>query len=538
MNKKLRKQTVMIMLIALLVLSSGSIDILTAIETIASASTKSNTINKRKQTTSPRYYQKNSINIQESFEKIIPVPNSDIWFCYNPFNMIVHTYNIKDGETEEFLQILKPISSVQFFDEKLIISHERQIVCYDVNTKNELWSYNNNKLCYPSIYYLSNKRLLVEYAQSLLLFDIVSGEILKEKTTDTSTSILKHNEYVVCELFSNNNTFLQRIDPNTFELIWEIKDVTDWHGWGGGINSAFIFEDSLYYYRNKHTFIYLVRINLKNGEIIWEKEVFDKVISINQNSIIIWGQSTHFEPDKKFLIALDRFSGEELWKTIFPAHSVNFGFQNNEYIYLNCNEYYEHSYLICINLNTGGIEQKLGYKDSYLGYFCNYNSLAYHSLYNKNDKQTCIITFAPAADSLTFQINQSTYKPDNDDMTEMDSKPTILQDRTYLPARYVCEPLGGQVFWDGDERKVTCKLVAPDNAETEDYKENIVELWIGKSTAKVNGVEVQIDPDNPDVVPTIINDRTMVPMRFLAESLGCSVKWIADTKEIILTYSP
>ncbi|MCK5743748.1 MAG: copper amine oxidase N-terminal domain-containing protein, partial [Caldisericia bacterium] len=62
--------------------------------------------------------------------------------------------------------------------------------------------------------------------------------------------------------------------------------------------------------------------------------------------------------------------------------------------------------------------------------------------------------------------------------------------------------------------------------------------WIGKSTAKLNGIEVQIDPDNPDVVPTIINDRTMVPMRFLAESLGCSVKWIADTKEIILTYSP
>ncbi len=92
------------------------------------------------------------------------------------------------------------------------------------------------------------------------------------------------------------------------------------------------------------------------------------------------------------------------------------------------------------------------------------------------------------------------------------------------------------MFWDGDERKVTCKLVSPDNHKTEEYKENIVELWIDKPTARVNGVEVQIDPDNPDVVPTIINDRTMVPMSFLAESLGCEVEWVPDTKDVIITY--
>jgi len=67
-------------------------------------------------------------------------------------------------------------------------------------------------------------------------------------------------------------------------------------------------------------------------------------------------------------------------------------------------------------------------------------------------------------------------------------------------------------------------------------KKNIVELWIDKPIARVNGVEIQIDPDNPDVVPTIINDRTMVSMRFLAESLGCEVEWVADTKDVIITY--
>jgi len=138
---------------------------------------------------------------------------------------------------------------------------------------------------------------------------------------------------------------------------------------------------------------------------------------------------------------------------------------------------------------------------------------------------------------LRFTIDKNELFDDGNTST-IDSAPVINNNRTLLPARYVVEPLGGQVFWDGEQRKVTCKLVAPDNADTEEYKENTVELWIDKPTAKINGKEVQIDPDNPDVVPTIINDRTMVPMRFLAESLGCEVEWIADTKEIILTYTP
>jgi hypothetical protein len=109
---------------------------------------------------------------------------------------------------------------------------------------------------------------------------------------------------------------------------------------------------------------------------------------------------------------------------------------------------------------------------------------------------------------------------------EIDVAPTIQNNRTLLPARYVCEPLGGVVSWDAGEKKVTCTLDG-----------RVVEMWIGKSVGKVDGVETAIDPNNPEVVPTIINDRTMVPMRFLAESLGCETKWLADTREVILTYT-
>ena len=35
-----------------------------------------------------------------------------------------------------------------------------------------------------------------------------------------------------------------------------------------------------------------------------------------------------------------------------------------------------------------------------------------------------------------------------------------------------------------------------------------------------------IDPDNASVVPYISNDRTLVPLRFVAETLGAEVLWI------------
>ena len=56
--------------------------------------------------------------------------------------------------------------------------------------------------------------------------------------------------------------------------------------------------------------------------------------------------------------------------------------------------------------------------------------------------------------------------------------------------------------------------------------------------AKVNGVNTPIDPLNPKVVPLIINSRTMLPLRFVTENLGCTVDWDGTTKTITITYQP
>jgi len=110
---------------------------------------------------------------------------------------------------------------------------------------------------------------------------------------------------------------------------------------------------------------------------------------------------------------------------------------------------------------------------------------------------------------------------------EMDVSPLIIEDRTLLPIRWLAEPLGATVNWDSSLRKVTVSL-----------KNTIIELWIGKNIAKVNGVETPIDSNNPKVVPIIINSRTMLPLRFISENLGCTVTWDNITKTVTIIYYP
>lgn len=113
----------------------------------------------------------------------------------------------------------------------------------------------------------------------------------------------------------------------------------------------------------------------------------------------------------------------------------------------------------------------------------------------------------------------------NDSPRVIDVSPVIIEGRTLLPIRWIAEPLGAEVGWDGNERKVTI-----------DLSNTKVELWIGKNIAKLNGKDTPIDPNNPKVVPIIKDGRTLLPVRFVAESLGCSVEWDPKNQIVTITY--
>ena len=78
--------------------------------------------------------------------------------------------------------------------------------------------------------------------------------------------------------------------------------------------------------------------------------------------------------------------------------------------------------------------------------------------------------------------------------------------------------MGGTVGWDDATRTVS--LAA--NGHT-------VTMWLDKVNLVVDGKNLTMD-----VAPVSINGRTMVPVRFAAENLGCTVEWVDATKEIII----
>jgi|GEM_PF-2487293 len=64
--------------------------------------------------------------------------------------------------------------------------------------------------------------------------------------------------------------------------------------------------------------------------------------------------------------------------------------------------------------------------------------------------------------------------------------------------------------------------------------ENVVFLQINNYGTVGNGTLKWVDKDNKDVKPYIKDDRTMIPLRYIAEELKCKVSYVEETKEILI----
>lgn len=98
------------------------------------------------------------------------------------------------------------------------------------------------------------------------------------------------------------------------------------------------------------------------------------------------------------------------------------------------------------------------------------------------------------------------------DTIDFDQGALLINSRVLVPVRKVFEALGGTVTWNNDEQKVTGQV-----------DDDTIELTIGSQTAYING-----EPYTLDVPAQIVNSRTLVPVRFVAESLGKEVAWDQD----------
>ena len=88
-------------------------------------------------------------------------------------------------------------------------------------------------------------------------------------------------------------------------------------------------------------------------------------------------------------------------------------------------------------------------------------------------------------------------------------KAITVDDRTLLPVRFIAESLNAEVGWDEASQTVT--LTLPDTK---------VVIVIGSDKMTVNDQEITLD-----VAAQTLHDRTLLPLRALAEALGQKVFW-------------
>lgn len=97
--------------------------------------------------------------------------------------------------------------------------------------------------------------------------------------------------------------------------------------------------------------------------------------------------------------------------------------------------------------------------------------------------------------------------------------PIILNGRTMVPAREFFEQLGAQVTWDNDSQRVIIE-----------YDGEKIILKINSRTVYIGSNSASISPSDP--APKIINNKTMIPVRFVAEEFGFDVTWVNETRTV------
>jgi len=115
----------------------------------------------------------------------------------------------------------------------------------------------------------------------------------------------------------------------------------------------------------------------------------------------------------------------------------------------------------------------------------------------------------------TYEGNIFTLKVDGKTVN-CEVPPIVFNDYSVVPARDVFETVGATVGWSAINQKVTVT-----------YKDDVIELYINNKTAKKNGKK-----ETMPIPPKLINGKTMIPARYVAESLGFDVSFDSSTDTI------
>ncbi|MDH7577577.1 MAG: copper amine oxidase N-terminal domain-containing protein [Bacillota bacterium] len=104
----------------------------------------------------------------------------------------------------------------------------------------------------------------------------------------------------------------------------------------------------------------------------------------------------------------------------------------------------------------------------------------------------------------------------NEQQLWFDQPPVLEGGRVLVPLRVIFEALGASVTYDPAAKKITAVR----------GQDQII-LTVGSLSAFKNDALVKLD-----VPPRIVGGRTLVPLRFVSEALGCEVDWNGAARKV------
>lgn len=119
--------------------------------------------------------------------------------------------------------------------------------------------------------------------------------------------------------------------------------------------------------------------------------------------------------------------------------------------------------------------------------------------------------FKPSGDQVQIFIDEK--------YIETDIPAKTVQGRTMIPIRSVAAALGADVGWEDATQQVTLKRAG-----------TTIVMTLGSKTALVNGEPVEMD-----IAPYTEQDRTLLPVRYVAEFFGQKVGWEDKTHRVRIT---
>ena len=133
----------------------------------------------------------------------------------------------------------------------------------------------------------------------------------------------------------------------------------------------------------------------------------------------------------------------------------------------------------------------------------------------------CTVAYGDSvSNEVSFKVGEATYVVNGEEKV-MDSAAIVHGSRTMVPMKYAAEAFGAKVQWDKDTRTAVIT-----------HGEKVIKLPIDANIIYVGEEKIEMDTK-----AVVVEGRTMLPLAYIAQSLGLVTSWDGETKTVKITES-